>query len=65
MGGIVSAPSPVVQVAAAPQPSVDEQTPSKDTAAARRGRSGTIQTSERGLIQVKPQLAQKKSLLGE
>jgi len=66
MGGIISAPPPVVQVAPAPVTDIDVA-PKTDNAkaSARRGRSGTIQTSERGLIEVKPQLQQKKSLLGE
>jgi len=69
MGGFTSAP----QAPAAPSP-----TPVVDTTAAdetqqridalgrrRRGRGGTIQTSERGLVQTNTVTAQKKTLLGE
>lgn len=70
MAGIMQVPkAPPVQ-AVAPPPLPD---PSADEAAMRleamdrrrRGRAGTVQTSERGLVSVNANAPQKKTLLGE
>jgi hypothetical protein len=70
MGGILSAPKAPPTPTPLPSPKIDT---SADQAQARidelerrrRGRVGTVQTSERGLLRVNTDAAQKKSLLGE
>ena len=70
MGGILGG-SPAPAPAPAPAPFVDTQAATDaqqrlDTMERhRRGRSGTIQTSERGLVQLNATAPQKKNLLGE
>jgi hypothetical protein len=70
MGGLIGgtpAPAPIL----APAPVVDTQAAMEaqqrlDTMERnRRGRSGTIQTSERGLVQLNASAPKKKNLLGE
>lgn len=70
MGGIVNAPqAPTAPTAPTPVDgavAVDEAGQRTDALERRRrGRSGTIQTSERGLVQKSANAAQKKTLLGE
>lgn len=69
MGGITNTPKPVVVAPPAPLPdtSGDEEEQARLDAMERRrrGRSGTIHTSARGLVQTNENAAQKKSLLGE
>lgn len=70
MGGIMSAPS---APAAVPAPAPVAETPVVDETQMRldaiernrRGRTSTIQTSERGLVNLNANAAQKKTLLGE
>jgi len=69
MGGFTSAP----QAPAVPAPTPVVDTTVQDEAQQhldalerrRRGRGGTIQTSERGLVTKNAKTVQKKSLLGE
>lgn len=70
MGGILQVPK-APRVSAPPlQPS--RETPVDNAQARineierqRRGRSGTVQTSDRGLVRLNARAPQKKSLLGE
>ena len=68
MGGLTRAPQ--APAAPAPTPVVDttvDKTQQRldQLERRRRGRGGTIQTSERGLVTTNAKAAQKKTLLGE
>jgi len=67
MGGLISSPSTPAMPAPAPDTSAAEETQARLDAMERkrRGRSGTIRTSERGLLSENANAAQKKNLLGE
>lgn len=68
MGGIFSAPSPP-PLPPAPEvvdPAIEEEKARLESMdRRRRGRSGTIVTSDRGLLETNEARPQKKSLLGE
>lgn len=57
----IPAPAPVVDTQAATEAQQRLDTMERN----RRGRSGTIQTSERGLVQLNANAPKKKNLLGE
>lgn len=71
MGGFLSAPqapaAPVVAPVPAPDTSAEDETQARLDVMERRrrGRSGTIQTSVRGLVIPNAEAVQKKTLLGE
>jgi len=70
MGGVVSTPqapaAPAVPTPVAGPVAVDEAGQRMEALERRRrGRSGTIRTSERGLVEKSANAPQKKSLLGE
>ncbi|MBL4613958.1 MAG: hypothetical protein JKY27_03670 [Magnetovibrio sp.] len=71
MGGLISSPSAPPAPAAAPYVAPDtfaeDETKARLDAMdrRRRGRSGTIKTSARGLVNLNANAVRKKSLLGE
>lgn len=69
MGGITSSPSVTTVAAPAPEPDTSDagETQARLNAVARnrRGRDGTVLTSDRGLMRANEKAAQKKTLLGE
>lgn len=69
MGGILSAPSAPPVYAPLPNetpaPSDDTQARIDELDRRRRGRAGTVLTSDRGLLRANETATQKKSLLGE
>lgn len=66
MGGIADIFNPSRPPVIVKKPAVDEAQLRADILERRRrGRSGTVLTSERGLVNVKDNETQKKTLLGE
>jgi len=66
MGGIANIFNPPSPPVVAREPAVDEAKLRADILERRRrGRSGTVLTSERGLVNVKDSETPKKTLLGE
>lgn len=70
MGGLISAPqaptAPIAPPVATDTVTVDETQQRIDALERRRrGRVGTIQTSDRGLVRTSANAPQKKTLLGE
>lgn len=70
MGGIIQAPKapsmPTVAPYQQPETGLDETALRMEALdRRRRGRSGTVQTSDRGLVSLNTNTLQKKSLLGE
>ncbi|NQU58165.1 MAG: hypothetical protein HQ513_13090 [Rhodospirillales bacterium] len=68
MGGLFSAPSPPAQMSLpeAPDPEIEARKKRlEEIERRRRGRSGTITTSPRGLLGLSDNAPKRKSLLGE
>lgn len=70
MGGILKAPKapsmPVLRARPQPDFRAEEAKRRADMMdRRRRGRAGTVQTSERGLVRLNENVPQKKTLLGE
>lgn len=68
MAALFSAPKPPPLPPPPPLPDLDEEDRGRRLAAIerrRRGRAGTIATSERGLLALSPTAPRRKSLLGE
>lgn len=68
MGGLFSAPSPPAPLSlpAAPDPEIEARKKRlEEIERRRRGRTGTIATSSRGLLGLSDNAPRRKSLLGE
>lgn len=68
MGGLLNSPSapPMPAPEPLPDPGVNEQQARMDALERRRrGRAGTITTSDRGLVRTNANAPKKKTLLGE